>query len=110
MGVIFGVLAVVVFCVFPVMLTARKLGAGKSDLIDCIIAIVVQAFVLSIVIPLLPGATASEVLAYIYSFLLAGVVYKFMLQASYIASVLIAIISTAITYVALYIFASIFAA
>lgn len=59
-------------------------------------------------VPFLPGANSSDLMAYIYSFLIAGLVYKFMLQATYITSVLIAIISTAITFIALYIVAAIF--
>ncbi len=102
MGIIIGGLFVVIFCVFPVMFTARKLGAGKADLVDCILAILVATFVSSVVIPFLPGAITNEILAYIYSFLVMGLVYKFMLQADYLTSVLIALISMVITYTALY--------
>jgi hypothetical protein len=106
MGIVIVGLFVVIFCIFPVMFTARKLGAEKSDLVDCIIAILVATFFSSIIVPFLPGAGTNEVLAYIYSFLVAGLAYKFILQASYVASVLIALISTAITYISLYIVGS----
>lgn len=36
MGLILGVLLVVAFCVFPVVITAKKLGAGKTEFVDCI--------------------------------------------------------------------------
>ncbi len=107
MGIIIGGLFVVIFCVFPVMFTARKLGAGKADLIDCVLAIIVATLVSSVAISFFPGAATNDVLAYIYSFLVMGVVYKFMLQANYITSVLIALISSVITYSALYIVGSV---
>lgn len=103
MGIIIGGLFVVIFCIFPVMFTARKLGAEKADLLDCIIAILVATLFSSIIVPFLPGAMSNEVLGYAYSFLVAGLAYKFILRASYIVSVLIALISTVITYIALHI-------
>jgi len=85
-------LVVVVLCVFPVMLTARKLNAGKSDLVDCIVAIIVGSFISSIAVAILPGGDSSPLLATIYWFVVTGFVYKVMLEATLVAGVIIAIV------------------
>ena len=97
-------LFVVITSVFPVMFVAKKLGAEKANLIDCIFAIIVG----SVVVPFLPGRSTSQLMYFLYSFLVVGVVYKYMLQANYIASVLISLISTFITSVVMYVVAKIF--
>lgn len=96
-------LFVVVTCIFPVMFVAKKLGAEKTELVDCILAIIVGSFVSSIVVPLIHGGNASQIMYFIYSFLVVGVIYKYMLRANYIASVLIALISTLIKWAAIYV-------
>lgn len=100
-------LFVVVTSVFPVMFVARKLGAEKTELIDCILAIIVGSIVSSVVVSFLPGGNTSQMLYFFYSFLVVGVVYKYMLQANYLASVLIALISTLIKWLAILIVAKI---
>lgn len=92
-------LIIVVVCIFPVMFIAQKLGAGKSELVDCIIAVVVGSFVSSLIAPMLPGADTSALLATAYSLLITGVVYKFMLEATYIAGILIALVPAIIYFI-----------
>lgn len=92
-------LIVVVVCIFPVMITARKLNAGKSDLVDCIIAVVAGGFVSSIVVPIIPGAASSAFLATALSLAVTGVVYKFLLEATYITGFIIALIPAIIYFV-----------
>ena len=100
-------LFVVVTSIFPVMFVAQKLGAEKTELIDCILAIVVGGIVSSILVSFLPGSSTNEILYFLYSFLIIGVVYKYMLQANYFASVLIALISTLIKWAIIYVVAKI---
>lgn len=85
-------LGIVVLCVFPVMFAARKLNAGKSDLIDCIIAIIVGTFVSSVVVAILPGGDSSALLATVYWLVTTGFVYKVMLEATLITGIIIAIV------------------
>ncbi len=106
LSIIYVGLIIVVFCVFPVMLTARVLGAEKSDLVDCIFAVIVGNILSSIIvpfIPVMPGITSGELMSYIYTFLVTGLVYKYMLQASYVASVVISLVSTLIAWGAAYV-------
>ncbi len=103
MGIIIGGLFVVIFCVFPVMFVAKKLGAEKAGLLNCFLAIFVAVIIAGIFVPLLPGAHSNELLANFYSLLVFGVVFKYMLGATYIASLLIALLSTVISYSAIYI-------
>ena len=103
MGIILAGLFVVLFCIYPVMFCAKKLGAEKHDLIDCLLAIIVSTLVVSILVPMLPSANTSNELSYLYGFLVSGLVFKFMLQANYFTSVLIALTSTILRYVALFI-------
>ena len=90
---------IVVVCVFPVMIAAQKLDAGKSGLVDCIIAVLVGSFVSSFAVPMLPGADISAVLATIYSLAVTAVTYKFMLEATYIGGLIIAIIPAILYFV-----------
>ena len=91
LGIIFVGLVIVVVCVFPVMLTARKLDAGKSDLVDCIIAIVVGVFISSIAVGILPG-DLNPLLVIVCWFVVTGFVYKIMLETTLVAGVVIAIV------------------
>jgi len=100
--IIIAGLFVVITCVFPVAFMAKKLGAEKIKLMDCFLAIIVASIAIGLTVPLLPGGSTSDGLYFIYSLLVAGVVYKYMLQATYIASVVIALISTLITTLILY--------
>ena len=101
-------LFVVVICVFPVMFVAKKLGAEKTELVDCILAIIVGSIASSIIVPFIPGGNSSQIIYFLYSFLVVGMVYKYMLQANYIASVLIALISTLIKWAAIYVVGKVF--
>lgn len=92
-------LIVVVVCVFPVMITARKLNAGKSSLVDCIIAVILGSFVSSIVVPIIPGAVSNAFLATVFSLAVTGVVYKFMLEATYLTGFIIALVPAIIYFI-----------
>lgn len=91
-------LLIVVVCVFPVMITARKLKAGKSDLIDCVIAVIVGSIASSLLVPLIPGVMSSTFLAALCSLAITGLVYKFMLQATYLAGFIIALVPAIIYF------------
>jgi hypothetical protein len=97
-------LIVVVVCVFPVMFTARKLNAGKADLVDCIIAIVVGAFVSSLAVAFLPGAASSALIAVLYWLVATALVYKYLLETTFVAGVIIALVPVAIKYILGFIF------
>lgn len=90
---------IVVICFFPVMLAAKKLDAGKSDLVSSIIAVVVGGIASSIIAPMLPGANTNTLIASLYVFLITGAVYKFILETTYIKGIIIALIPAAIWYV-----------
>jgi len=98
-------LIVVVFCVFPVMISAKKLNAGKSELVDCIIAIVVGSIVSSLITSMLTGADTSAALATICSLAVTGIVYKFLLEATYINGFIIAFVPAILHFVLNTIFA-----
>lgn len=83
-------LVIVIFCVFPVMFIAKKLGAENAGLLRCFVAIIVGSFVSSLFVFMIPGAAASPLLAGVYSILITGLVYKFILESTYIAGVLTA--------------------
>lgn len=105
MGIVLAGLFVVIFCIYPVMFSAKFLGAEKHDLIDCLLAIIVATLVVSIIVPYLPSANTSAALSYFYGFFVTGIVFKFMLKANYFTSVLIALASTIFRYLALFIVA-----
>lgn len=92
-------LIIVVVCIFPVMFAAKKFGAGKTELVDCIIAVVAGSFASSLVAPMLPGANTTEVLGTFYALLITGVVYKFLLEATLIKGVLIALVPAVVFYI-----------
>lgn len=100
-------LFVVITSVFPVMFAANKLGAQKTELVDCIIAVIIGGLVSSFIAPLIPGANTNEAAGFIYTLIITGVVYKFLLQASYISGMLIALISTIIKSVLILLIAKI---
>lgn len=104
LSIVFIGLVIVVLCVFPVMMTARKLNTGKSDLIDCILAIIVGAFVSSIVVGILPGGDSSAPLATVYWLLATGFVYKIMLEATLVAGLIIAIVPAIFNFVLIKVF------
>jgi hypothetical protein len=98
-------MVIVVLCVFPVMFTARKLNAGNSDLIDCIIAIMAGTFVSSIAVGILPGGDSNVFLASAYWLIATGVVYKFLLEATLVTGIIIAIVPAALKFAVNVIFA-----
>ncbi|MBL4797532.1 MAG: hypothetical protein JKY50_08970 [Oleispira sp.] len=104
LSIIFIGLVIVVLCVFPVMITARKLNTGKSDLIDCILAIIVGTFISSIVVGILPGGDSSVPLATGYWLLATGFVYKIMLEATLVAGLIIAIVPAIFNFILVKIF------
>lgn len=83
-------LIIVIFCVFPVMFIAKKLGAENAGLLLCFVAIIVGSIVSSIFVLMIPGAMESQLLAGVYSILITGFVYKLILESTYIAGVLTA--------------------
>jgi len=87
------------------MLTARKLNAGKSEFVDCIIAVVVGAIVSSICVPLIPGAASSAFLATIFSLIVTGIIYKFLLDATYVTGFIIALVPAIIYFILEIVFA-----
>lgn len=58
-----------------------------------------------VLVPYLPSANTSAALSYFYGFLVTGLVFKLMLRANYLTSVLIALASTIFRYIALFILA-----
>ena len=98
MSIIIVGLVVVVVVLFPVMFAAKKLGAEKSDLVDVLIAVVASTFVVSIFAPMLPAGQTNEAAFFTYSLLLTGLVYKYVLQASYLIAVLIALMAVVIRF------------
>lgn len=91
--IIIAGLVFVVIAVFPVMFAAKKLGAGKSGLLDAFIALIVGSIAAGLIAPLLPAAQSNEVAAFAYTLAITGVVYKYLLQATYITGVLIALMA-----------------
>jgi hypothetical protein len=92
LSVIIGGLIILAVCIFPVMFVAKKLGAQKSELIDCIIAVVVGGLVSGLVVSMFTDPGASTAIKTILSITITGVVYKFLLEATYIKGILIALI------------------
>ena len=84
-------LIVVLICVYPVMFAAKKLGAGKYDLVDCCIAILVATLISSLGVSFFSGVISGALLPMILYLLIAGAVFKYMLEATYLAGILIAL-------------------
>ncbi|BCD96657.1 hypothetical protein [Marinagarivorans cellulosilyticus] len=91
--IIIAGLIFVVIAVFPTMFAAKKLGAGKSGLLDAFIALIAGSIAAGLIAPLLPAAQTNEVAAFVYTLAITGVVYKYLLQATYITAVLIALMA-----------------
>ncbi|HEY7772890.1 MAG TPA: hypothetical protein VIC26_06900 [Marinagarivorans sp.] len=89
----------VVIVLFPVMFAAKKLGAGKSDLIEVLIAVIASSLAVGFIVPFLPGALNNEIALFAYSLLVTGVVYKYLLDATFLVAVLIALMAVAIRFV-----------
>jgi len=102
-------LFVVITSVFPVMIVANKLGAQKTELLDCIIAIVVGNLVSSLIVQFIPGSNTNEVVGFIYTIIITGLVYKFLLKSNYLSGMLISLISTIIKYILIFVIAKIIA-
>lgn len=102
-GIIFVVIAL-----FPVMFAAKKLGAGKSGLIDVLIAVIVSSLAVGLLVPFLPAAMTNEVAQFAYSLALTGLVYKYLLDATFIIAVLIALMAIAIQFLIGLVFTAIF--
>ncbi|WNO10232.1 hypothetical protein [Teredinibacter sp. KSP-S5-2] len=90
---------IVVICFVPVMLAAKKLDAGKSDLVSSVIAVIVGGIASSTIAPMLPGANTNALVATLYVFLITGAAYKFILDTTYVKGIIIALIPAAIWYV-----------
>jgi hypothetical protein len=83
---------IVALIFFPVMLLARQLDTGKSDLVDCIIAVLVGSTIANFVVPFLPGANSDTVLQAIYSIGVVGVSYRYLLETTVVKGIVIALV------------------
>lgn len=92
-SIILAGLIFVVIVLFPVMFAAKKLGAGKSDLIPVLIAVIASSLAVGFIVPFLPGAATNEVASFAYSLIITGIVYKYLLDATFIIAVLIALMA-----------------
>ena len=99
MGIFIVGLIIVVVCIFPVMFTAKKVDAGKSGLVDVIIAVVVGSINSSIFVALIPGTTSSAFLATVFSLGVTGIIYKFLLDTNYIKGFIIALVPALIYFI-----------
>lgn len=93
LSIILAGLVFVVIAVFPVMFAAKKLGAEKSGLLDAFIALIVGSLAAGLIAPLLPAAQTNEIAGFAYTLLITGLVYKYLLRASYLIGVLIALMA-----------------
>lgn len=100
LSVIIAGLIFVVVCIFPVMLVAKKLGAEKADLVDCVIAVIVGGLVSGLLVSMFTGQDTSTAIKTILSIVITGFVYKFLLEATYIKGLLIALIPSVFYFVA----------
>ena len=98
LNIIIAGLFIVIVCIFPVMFIARKLGAEKTDLMDCIIAVIAGSFVSGIVVSMLTDQDTNIGIQAILSIIITGIVYKFLLEATYIKGLLIALIPSVFYY------------
>ncbi len=98
-SVIISGLIIVVVCIFPVMLVAKKLGAQKAELVDCIIAVVVGGLVSGILVSVITDQDTSGAFKSILTIVITGLVYKFLLEATYIKGLLIALIPSILYFI-----------
>ena len=64
-----------------------------------LIAVIVSSLAVSFVAPMLPAAQTNEIAFFAYSLLITGLVYKYLLKASYLIAVLIALMAVVIQFI-----------
>ncbi len=91
MGLLVFFVLLIVFTIIPIMVAARILKAEKTGFLACFIAAISSLFISLIAIFLIP----SQLLSFVFSTLIIALCFSFILGASYIKSVFIALLALA---------------